>query len=186
MLGSKTRNNAIYPKESNSTGDIMAIDAYMEITDIKGESTDDKHKAWIECLDVEFGVDQPRSPVASTSGGHTSARAEFDEVVVTKLTDLSTPLLLQHCAMGKTIPKAKFEFFRADGNGERVKYFEMVLENVLIGSVKPGIKPGGGMQEHLCLKFAKVTWKYTQQKISGGVGGSTMGGWDLSANKVYA
>jgi len=51
------------------------------------------------------------------------------QVVVAKLTDLSTPLLLQHCAMGKTIPKAKFEFFRADGNGERVKYFEMVLEN---------------------------------------------------------
>lgn len=60
----------------------------------------------------------------------------------------------------------------------------MTLENVLIGSVKPGLQPGGGMQEYLHLKFAKVTWKYTQQKISGGNGGSTMGGWDLSTNKV--
>lgn len=164
----------------------MAIDAYLQIDGIKGESTDDKHKDWIECLDVDFGVDQPRSPVASTAGGHTSARAEFDEVAVSKLADLSTPVLLQHCAMGKTIPKAKFEFFRADGSGERVKYFEMALENVLIGSVKPGLKPGVGMQEHLCLKFSKVTWKYTQQKISGGAGGSTAGGWDLSTNKVVA
>jgi type VI secretion system secreted protein Hcp len=164
----------------------MAVDAYLQIEGIKGESMDDKHKEWIECVDVDFGVDQPRSPVVSTSGGHTSARAEFDDVAVTKLTDLSTPLLLQHCAMGKTIPKAKFEFFRADGNGERVKYFEMVLENVLIGSMKPGLNPTGGMQEHLQLKFAKVTWKYTQQKITGGAGGSTAGGWDLSANKVIA
>lgn len=62
----------------------------------------------------------------------------------------------------------------------------MVLENVLIGSMKPGLKPTGGMHEHLQLKFAKVTWKYTQQKITGGAGGSTMGGWDLSANKVIA
>jgi type VI secretion system secreted protein Hcp len=40
--------------------------------------------------------------------------------------------------------------------------------------------------EHLCLKFSKVKWKYTQQKISGGVGGSTVGGWDLAANKIAA
>lgn len=162
------------------------IDAYLQIDGIKGESMDDKHRDWIECLDVHFGIDQPRSPVASTAGGHTSARAEFDDIVVSKLADLSTPLLLQHCAMGKTIPKAKFEFFRADGNGERVKYFEMVLDNVLIGSIKPGLTPTGGMKEHLQLKFAKVTWKYTQQKISGGAGGSTTGGWDLSTNKVAA
>jgi type VI secretion system secreted protein Hcp len=28
--------------------------------------------------------------------------------------------------------------------------------------------------------------KYVQQKISGGAGGSTTGGWDLAANKVAA
>jgi hypothetical protein len=59
----------------------MAVDAYLQIEGIKGESMDDKHKEWIECLDVDFGVDQPRSPVVSTAGGHTSARAEFDDVV---------------------------------------------------------------------------------------------------------
>jgi len=164
----------------------MAVDAYLQIDGIKGESQDSQHKDWIECLDVHFGIDQPRSPVSSTAGGHTSARAEFDDIVVSKLADLSTPLLLQHCAMGKTIPKAKFEMFRADGNGERVKYFEMVLENVLIGSIKPGLTPTGGMQEHFQLKFSKVTWKYTAQKISGGAGGSTAGGWCLSTNKVAA
>lgn len=88
--------------------------------------------------------------------------------------------------MGKTIPKAKSEFFRADSNGERVNYFEMNLEHVLIGSIKPSLTATGGMQEHFHLKFARMTWKYTQQKISGGTGGSTAGGWDLSANKVVA
>jgi type VI secretion system secreted protein Hcp len=34
------------------------------------------------------------------------------------------------------------------------------------------------------LKFSKVKWKYTQQKIAGGVGGSTVGGWDLATNEV--
>jgi type VI secretion system secreted protein Hcp len=29
-------------------------------------------------------------------------------------------------------------------------------------------------------------WRYTQQKISGGAGGNTVGGWDLASNKITA
>jgi type VI secretion system secreted protein Hcp len=61
----------------------------------------------------------------------------MSDISFSKLADLSSPILAQTCAAGKTIPKAKLEFFRADGNGERVKYFEVELENVLIGMVKP-------------------------------------------------
>ena len=52
--------------------------------------------------------------------------------------------------------------------------------------MRPGLTPANGMQEHFQLRFARVTWKYTQQKITGGIGGSTAGGWDLSANKIVA
>jgi len=35
--------------------------------------------------------------------------------------------------------------------------------------------------------FAKVKWTYTQQKRADGSGGGNVaGGWDLTANKVYA
>ena len=40
------------------------------------------------------------------------------------------------------------------------------------------------IDDSIGLKFSKVKWKYTQQKIGGGAGGNTAGGWDLSANKV--
>jgi type VI secretion system secreted protein Hcp len=39
---------------------------------------------------------------------------------------------MQVCAMKKTIPKAKFEFMRADGQGVPINYFEIELENVSI------------------------------------------------------
>jgi type VI secretion system secreted protein Hcp len=87
--------------------------------------------------------------------------------------------------MGKTIPKAKLEFFRADGDGVRVKYFDIELENVLIGMVKPHL--GGDdsyLLEIVSLKYSKIKWRYTQQKIGGSAGGNTAGGWDLAANKV--
>jgi type VI secretion system secreted protein Hcp len=164
----------------------MAIDVYLQIDGIKGESGDDKHRDWIECKSVEWKVTQPKSATASTGGGHTAERAELSEIMISKLADLATPLLLQTCAAGKTIPKAKLEFMRADGQGTRIKYFEIQLENVLIAVVHPKIEEGAFMHEEVGLKFSKCVWRYTQQKIAGGVGGNTSGGWDLASNKITA
>jgi type VI secretion system secreted protein Hcp len=51
--------------------------------------------------------------------------------------------------------------------------------------VKPHL---GGDEKYLSeivnLKYSKIVWRYTQQMLGGGVGGSTVGGWDLSANKI--
>jgi type VI secretion system secreted protein Hcp len=162
----------------------MAVDAYVYIESVKGESTDSKHQGWLECLSVHWGVTQPRSPVASTAGGHTVGRAEMDDVTFVKYADLSSPTLMQLCASGKTLPKVKFEFFRADGSGERVKYFEMELFNVLVGHVEADLHPGDLMAEHVGLKYSRVTYRYTQQKVNGGAGGSTVGGWNLATNSI--
>jgi type VI secretion system secreted protein Hcp len=162
----------------------MAIDVYLYIDGIKGESADDRHKEWIECKSVNWGVEQPKSATSSTGGGHTAERCEHHDIVITKLADLASPILLQTCSAGRTIPKAKFEFMRADAQGERVKYYEMEIENVLIGAVSPSVEQGDILTESVALKFSKVRWRYTQQKISGGAGGNTSGGWDLSANRI--
>jgi type VI secretion system secreted protein Hcp len=164
-------------------GGNMAIDAYLQLGDIKGESADSAHQGWIECEAVQWSIRQPKSATASTAGGHTAERAELSDVTFHKICDLASPLLAQYCAMGKTVPKARFEFFRADGNGDRVKYYEVELENVLVSQVAQGVR-AGGMADTISLKFAKVKWKYTQQRIAGGAGGNTAGGWDLSSNRV--
>lgn len=160
------------------------IDAYLQIGDIKGESQDDKHKSWIEVTNVNWGVTQPRATGVSTAGGHTSGKAEVHEVSFDKLADIASPVLFQSCASGKTIPKAKFEFFRADGDGARVKYFEIELDNVMISSVCPNSANGGIISEKVNLASSRLKCSYTQQKIGGGAGGSTTGGWDSAANKI--
>ena len=161
----------------------MAADYYLQLDGIKGESTDSKHQGWIECTIVHWEIKQPKSATASTGGGHTAERAELSEISISKLVDLASPLLAQTCACGKTIAKAKLEMLRADGNGEPIKYFEVELENVLIGHLAPSF--GGGFPtETVSLKFSKVRWKYTQQKISGGSSGNTAGGWDLATNRI--
>jgi type VI secretion system secreted protein Hcp len=161
----------------------MAADYYLQLDGIKGESADRKHQGWIECTMVHWEIKQPKSATASTGGGHTAERAELTEINISKLIDLASPMLAQTCACGKTIPKAKLEMLRADGNGEPIKYFEVELENVLIGHLAPSF--GGDFPtETLGLKFSKVRWKYTQQKIAGGSAGNTAGGWDLATNRI--
>jgi type VI secretion system secreted protein Hcp len=161
----------------------MAIDVYLQIDGIKGESADSAHQGWIELGSAHWGVAQPRSATASTSGGHTAERCEHHTLKLSKLADLASPILMQHCSMGKTIPNAKLEFMRADGDGKPVKYYEVELENVMIASMEQLVSQGSILHDSIGLRFSKVKWKYTQQKIGGGTGGSTVGGWDLAANK---
>ncbi|MBG6222911.1 MULTISPECIES: type VI secretion system tube protein Hcp [unclassified Janthinobacterium] len=162
----------------------MAIDVYLQIDGIKGESTDSGHSGWIEITSAQWGVTQPKSATASTAGGHTAERCEHRSLSITKLADISSPLLMQTCSSGKTIPKAKLEFMRADGDGRPVKYYEVALENVLIGNMEQIVHEGSVLHDAIGLKFSKVIWKYTQQKIGGGASGNTTGGWNLSTNRM--
>lgn len=161
----------------------MATDVYLQIDGIKGESQDTAHQGWIEITAAQWGVVQPRSATASTGGGHTAERCEHRTLALSKLADLASPLLMQTCSMGKTIPKAKLEFMRADGDGHRIKYYEVELENVMIANVEQMIHDGTILHDEIGLRFSKVKWKYTQQKIGGGASGNTSGGWDLACNK---
>lgn len=162
----------------------MAVDVYLQIDGIKGESADAEHLNWMELTSVHMGVIQPKSATASTSGGHTAERCEHRTLSITKLADLASPILMQTCSSGRTIPKAKIEFMRADSDGFPVKYYEVELENVLIGNIDQQVSVGDILHETIGLKFSKIKWRYTQQKISGGVGGNTAGGWDLATNRM--
>jgi len=161
----------------------MAIDVYLHIDGIKGESADSTHQGWIELTSANWGVAQPKSATASTAGGHTAERCEHRTLSLTKLADLASPILMQTCSMGKTIPKAKLEFMRADSDGRPIKYYEVELENVMVASMDQAAHEGAILYDAIGLKFSKVKWKYTQQKVGGGTGGNTAGGWDLATNR---
>lgn len=54
----------------------MALDVYLHIDGIKGESADSGHQGWSELTSAIWGVKQPKSATASTGGGHTAERCE--------------------------------------------------------------------------------------------------------------
>lgn len=155
--------------------------------DIKGESLDKDHKDWIEISSWSHLIRQPRSATASTAGGHTAERCEHGEMVFEKDIDVVSPQLFQSCSGGTTFSNVTIEFMRADGDGKRVKYLEIQLQNAIIASVAPSVVGEGLPTETFTLKYAAVQWRYTQQKIGGGQGGSSQGAWSLTKNdKTFA
>src|SRR5690348_12481208 len=114
----------------------MAFDAFIKIDGIPGESTDDKHKDWIEILSFDFGLEQPSSATDSSAGGGTTERVNVDDLNIGKHLDKASPKLDEACCTGKHIKDVTLELCRA--GGDKVKYMEIKMEQVVISKVHPG------------------------------------------------
>jgi type VI secretion system secreted protein Hcp len=166
----------------------MAFDAFLKIDGIPGESTDDKHKDWIEILSYGHGMTQPSSATASSAGGAPTERVNVHDYSVSKHICKASPKLYEYCCSGKAIANVTVEVCRA--GGDKLKYLEVKMEQVIIS----GVHPGGAAKaedtfptETVTFNFGKIKWTYTQQKRPDGAGGGNVtGGWDLTANKVHS
>jgi type VI secretion system secreted protein Hcp len=78
----------------------MAFDGFMQLNGIEGESTDTKHKGWIEISDCNMEIMQRVSTTASSAGGASAEKADFSNLRFTKLMDKSSPQLALACAKG--------------------------------------------------------------------------------------
>jgi len=160
-------------------------DIYVKIEGIPGEATDADHKDWIEAISFNHSITQPASATASSAGGGTTARAEHQDYTITKYVDKASPLLYQYCSSGKHIDKVTIDMMRASGDS-RVKYMEVVMEQVIISHVSPGAGSEFPV-EGVSFNYADIKWTYSQQKRKdGSAAGQTKGGWSLAEHKVKA
>ena len=111
----------------------MAFDCFLKIETIPGESTDDKHKDWIEVLSFSTGISQGSAGSRSTAGARSSGRADFADFTVVHSLDKASPKLALACAKGEHIKTVTMTLNRAAGNKEQ--YMEYKLEDVLVSSV---------------------------------------------------
>lgn len=163
----------------------MAFDAFLKIEGIPGESTDDKHKEWIEILSYNFSVMQRPSGSASTSGGASSERANFSDFNIVKALDKASPKLFEACATGRHIPTVTLELCRA--GGDKLKYMEYKLSNVIISMNRPGGTSHADETlplEEISFNYGKIELAYTHQnRADGSGGGQIAAGWNLESNK---
>jgi type VI secretion system secreted protein Hcp len=159
----------------------MAFDTFIKIEGIEGESTDDKHAGWIEVISYDTGVKQKTSATASSAGGGSTERADFDHFSLIKQLDKASPKLALACADGTHIDSILVEVCRA--GTEKVKFMEYKMTNCIISKVKTTGGGGDIPAESVSIDFGKIEWAYTVQKRQGGgAAGNVAGGWDLQKN----
>jgi type VI secretion system secreted protein Hcp len=163
----------------------MAFDAFLKIDGIEGESTDDKHKGWIEITSFDIGVTQRSSATASSAGGGSTERADFNDFTISKDLDKASPKLALSCAAGTHINNIVVEICRA--GDEKVKFMEYKMTNCIISNVSASGsdagKDGAFPSESVSINYGKITWNYVQQsRAGGGPAGNIMSGWDLQKN----
>jgi type VI secretion system secreted protein Hcp len=151
---------------------------FMKIDDIKGESSDAKHKDAIEVLSWTWGLSQSGS--AHHGGGTGTGKVSVRDVSFTKYVDRSTPVLMKYCCKGKFFDQATL-YVRKAGDSP-VEYIKLELSHGLISSVTNG---GSGHDERLTetisLNFKAFKLEYTPQK-GGKAEPVVPAGWDIAKN----
>ncbi len=161
----------------------MAVDMFIKIDDIKGESLDKAHKDEVDVLAWSFGMSQ--SGTTHMGGGGGSGKVSVQDISVTKYVDKSSPNLMGSCCSGKHYKKALLTVRKAGGD-KPVEYIKITMEDIIVTSISTGGSGGEDrLTENVSLNFAKFVMEYTPQDQTGAAGTPIPTGWDIAANAEH-
>lgn len=157
----------------------MAVDIFLKIEGIKGESRDKTHKDEIDVLAWSWGMSQ--SGYAHVGGGMGAGKVSVQDISITKYVDKSSPDIMGHCATGTHYKKATLTVRKA--GDKPLEYLVIEMTDVLITNYSTGGSGGEDrLTENVNLNFAKVEVKYTEQTQTGGEGEKPKFGFDIAQN----
>lgn len=157
----------------------MALDMFVDMGAIKGESRDKENKDKIDILAWSWGMSQ--SGTTHTGGGGGSGKANFQDLSFTKYVDSSSNALMNALAQGKHLEKVTLTARKA-GEGQQ-KYISITMEEVLVTSISTGGSGGEDrLTENVTLNFGKVSFAYTPQDVKGTLSGEKTFTWNIAEN----
>ncbi len=158
----------------------MAIDMFLKVEGVTGESKDSNHTGWTDITSFSWGASQPGN--MSVGGGGGAGKVNFNDLHVNALIDKSTTAILKHCASGKHLTKVELSVCKA--GGQQVEYTRITLEDVLVTSVQyTGADNGDTVGVTYAFQVAKVKQQYWEQTTAGGKGAESSAGWNIKENK---
>ena len=112
----------------------MAVDMFLKIDGLDGESADDTHGKEIDVLSWDFGVSQSGTLHIATGGG--AGKASFSDLLVEKFVDSATTNLFGAVAKGKHFGSAVLTVRKAGDTP--LEYLKYEMTEVMITSYKSG------------------------------------------------
>lgn len=156
-------------------------DIHLKLGDIKGESTDDKHKDEIDIESWSWGASNPGS--MGVGGGGGTGKVSFTDLNFVHRLDKASPNLWKACATGEHIKEATLTSAK-QGKGPQ-DFLIVKMNDVLITSVSVSESSGAGSvpMENVSLQCAKVDLEYKPQKPDGSLDAGIHFKYDIKANK---
>lgn len=156
----------------------MAVDYFLKIDGIEGESQDHKHAKEIQVISWSWGATQ--TGTMSAGGGGGAGKVNFQDLVFVHHVDKASPKLALACWGGDHIKKATLVARKA--GKEQQEFMTVTLEDLLVSS----IANSGATEvptETVSLNFTIANLEYKQQKQDGTLDAAVKVGWDLKKNQ---
>lgn len=112
----------------------MAVDMFIKIGNIEGESVDAEHKKEIDVLSWTWGMSNSGSAHHGTGAG--SGKVNVRDLSLSKFVDKSSTNLIMSCCKGTHFPEAKLVVRKAGDSP--LEYIKITLTDVLVTSVSTG------------------------------------------------
>lgn len=168
----------------------MAVDYYLKIDNIEGESEDDTHKSEIELH--SFNWEEAQSGTFAQGAGGGAGKVQMHNFEFTSPVCKASPKLMLACATGQHIPSAVL-ICRKAGGGQQ-EFYKITLSDVLVSSYRTGSHTEGANGEdgyeqgvpmdQVGLNFGKIQFEYRPQKPDGSLDNPIKSGYSLKANKA--
>ncbi|MDH4082314.1 MAG: type VI secretion system tube protein Hcp [Nitrospira sp.] len=160
---------------------MAAVDYFLKIAGIEGESNALMHKGDIQLDSWSFGGTQTGGEHFAGHGGVGKFSAQ-DFNFTMKLSKAS-PKLFQACATGQHLKDATLVARKA-GEGQQ-EYYRITFSDCLVSSYQQGGAAGSDLipTDQASLSFGKIEIEYTEQRPDGSLGEVVKGGYDLKLNK---
>lgn len=149
----------------------MAVDAFLKLGDLKGESPDKDHEEEIDVLSWSWGMSQTGTTHRGTGGG--AGKVNVSDLTIVHAIDTASPAITLACCNGKHFEEAVLTLRKA---GEKpLEYLVITMNDVIVTSVATGGTEGEEVTtESFTLNFAKYKYSYQPQDNKGGKKGGTI------------
>ena len=157
----------------------MAVDIFLKIDDIKGESADKAHAGEIDVLTWTFGMSQTGTTHSGAGGG--AGKVDVNDITITKYIDMSSPNFVKACCKGSHFKQAVLICRKAGGTP--LEYIKVTLYDIIIANISTtGAGTDDRQTESVTLNFGKFEYSYTPQTAAGAGGAALPVTWNIPGN----
>jgi type VI secretion system secreted protein Hcp len=142
---------------------MAAVDMFLKLGDIKGESNDIAHKDEIDILSWSWGT----STGTARTGKGVLPAACIQDLNLMKYVDSASPQIILNAVAGVVAPEAVLTMRKSGGS--QLEFLVLKMTNVSVVSYQTSASAGGDdrITESVSLRFESMKGEYRRQKPDG-------------------